>query len=53
MAYLVVGERLPRVEGVAKATGEAKFTADLSLPRMLYGNILKALEEKSPKKQTY
>lgn len=42
MEYSVIGERLPRVEGVAKATGEAKYTADLSLPRMLYGKILRS-----------
>ncbi|PIP06340.1 MAG: hypothetical protein COX51_09085, partial [Syntrophobacteraceae bacterium CG23_combo_of_CG06-09_8_20_14_all_50_8] len=33
---------LPRVDGVIKAAGEAKFTADMVLPRMLYGKILRS-----------
>lgn len=40
--FSVVGKRLPRVEGVIKATGEAKYTADLTFPGMLFGKILRS-----------
>ena len=40
--YSVVGQRVPRIDGVAKATGEAKFTGDLVLPRMLYARALRS-----------
>jgi len=40
--YSVIGKSLPRVDGVIKAAGEAKFTADMVLPRMLYGKILRS-----------
>ena len=40
--YSVIGKRLPRVDGVVKATGEAKYTADMVLPRMLYGKVLRS-----------
>ena len=37
-----IGKRLPRIEGVVKATGEAKYTTDLSFPGMLIGKILRS-----------
>lgn len=40
--YSIIGKRIPRLEGIAKVTGEAKFTDDLILPRMLYGKILRS-----------
>ncbi len=40
--YKVVGKRVPRTDSVPKATGAARFTADISLPRMLYGKILRS-----------
>jgi 4-hydroxybenzoyl-CoA reductase subunit alpha len=40
--YSVIGRRLPRVDGILKATGSAKFGNDLSLPGMLYGKILRS-----------
>ncbi len=40
--YINIGKRLPRVDGIIKATGEAKYAADLSLPGMLYGKILRS-----------
>lgn len=40
--YSVVGQRLPRVDSVAKATGQASFTGDMVLPGMLYGKILRS-----------
>jgi CO/xanthine dehydrogenase Mo-binding subunit len=36
----VVGTSIPRVDGVAKATGAARYSSDLSRPGMLYGKIL-------------
>lgn len=40
--YSVVSQRLPRVDSVAKATGQASFTGDMVLPGMLYGKILRS-----------
>jgi 4-hydroxybenzoyl-CoA reductase subunit alpha len=42
MEYAVIGKRLPRIDAPLKATGEAKYTADLSLPGMLFGKTLKS-----------
>ena len=38
----VVGKSTKRVDTSAKATGEALFTADLSLPRMLFAKVLRS-----------
>lgn len=38
----VVGKRLPRADAVEKAKGQAPFTCDISLPRMLYGKFLRS-----------
>ncbi len=38
----VVGKRLPRPDGVAKVTGAAKFAADIKLPEMLIGKVLRS-----------
>ncbi len=40
--YSVIGKRIPRVDGSVKATGEAIFTADIVLPKMLCGKILRS-----------
>jgi 4-hydroxybenzoyl-CoA reductase subunit alpha len=40
--YSIVGKPVPRIDGIAKVTGEAKFTGDLMLPRMLYAKILRS-----------
>lgn len=40
--YAVVGKSVPRIDAPTKALGEAKFTADLGLPGMLYGKILRS-----------
>lgn len=40
--YVNIGKRLPRVDGVVKATGEAKYAGDLSLLGMLHGKILRS-----------
>jgi len=38
----VVGKRLTQPDGVAKATGAAKYTADIKLPGMLIGRVLRS-----------
>ncbi len=40
--YRVVGQRLPKADAVVKATGEAKFAADLSVQGMLWGKVLRS-----------
>ena len=40
--YVNIGKRLPRVDAVVKATGEAKYAGDLSLPGMLHGKMLRS-----------
>lgn len=38
----VVGCSVPRVDGMAKVTGAAKFAIDLSVPGMVYGAIVRS-----------
>jgi CO/xanthine dehydrogenase Mo-binding subunit len=38
--YSVVGKRVNRVDALAKVTGKALYSADISLPGMLYGKVL-------------
>ena len=38
----VIGERLPRIESIAKVTGEAQYTVDLKMAGMLHGKILRS-----------
>ena len=40
--HSLVGKDMKRVDAIAKATGQALFTADLALPRMLYGKALRS-----------
>jgi 4-hydroxybenzoyl-CoA reductase subunit alpha len=40
--YAVIGKRVPRVDSVPKASGEARYTADLVLPGMLWGKVLRS-----------
>jgi CO/xanthine dehydrogenase Mo-binding subunit len=40
--YSVVGKSLPRVDAEVKVTGDAIFTYDIAVPRMLYGAILRS-----------
>jgi CO/xanthine dehydrogenase Mo-binding subunit len=42
VGYSVVGKPLPRVDGKVKVTGEGKFAADIMLPNMLHGKILRS-----------
>ena len=37
--YSFIGKGIPRVDGLEKVTGEAIFSPDIHLPRMLIGKI--------------
>ncbi|HWP35393.1 MAG TPA: xanthine dehydrogenase family protein molybdopterin-binding subunit [Thermodesulfobacteriota bacterium] len=39
MSYAVVGTGVPRVEGVEKVTGRARYAADVALPGLLWGKL--------------
>jgi 4-hydroxybenzoyl-CoA reductase alpha subunit len=38
----LVGQSVVRIDSLAKATGEARYTADLTLPRMLHAKVLRS-----------
>ncbi len=38
----VIGKATPTLDGSAKVTGRAMYTADISVPNMLYGRILRS-----------
>lgn len=40
--YAYIGKSVPRVDGPAKARGEARYTGDLELPGMLHARILRS-----------
>ncbi len=40
--FSVIGKRLPDIDGPQKVTGQAQFTADIVLPGMLHGKILRS-----------
>lgn len=40
--FSVIGKAVPRVDALAKVTGRAVYAADLSLPGMLHGKILRS-----------
>ena len=40
--YKVIGSRPVRPDGVDKVTGRAKYGADINLPGMLYGRVLRS-----------
>src|ERR1043166_174663 len=40
--FSVVGQRVQRVEGYDKVTGESKYIADVALPGMLIGKVLRS-----------
>ncbi|MEN6615211.1 MAG: 4-hydroxybenzoyl-CoA reductase, partial [Syntrophorhabdus sp.] len=40
--YNVINTRIPRVDARAKATGEARYAADLSMPNMLFAALLQS-----------
>jgi len=37
-----IGKRVPRIDGIEKATGTAKYLGDLKIAGMLYGKILRS-----------
>lgn len=41
MAFQVIGQNVERIDARAKATGEAKFTVDLTAPGMVYAKYLR------------
>ena len=41
-AFKVIGSRPIRPDGVDKVTGRANFGADLNMPGMLYGRVLRS-----------
>jgi 4-hydroxybenzoyl-CoA reductase alpha subunit len=40
--FSVIGKRLPRVDGYDKVTGMASYVADIKLPNMLHGKVLRS-----------
>src|ERR687887_1583284 len=40
--FSVIGQRVQRVEGYDKVTGESKYVADIQLPGMLVGKVLRS-----------
>ncbi len=40
--FTYVGKSIPRIDSRSKVTGEAIFTADMTLPRMLVGKVLRS-----------
>jgi CO/xanthine dehydrogenase Mo-binding subunit len=38
----VVGQRLPRLDGIGKVTGKHVYAADFTLPGMLFGKVLRS-----------
>ena len=40
--FKAIGTRMRKVDGLAKAMGQAKYTDDLQLPEMLHGKILRS-----------
>src|SRR5688572_29956652 len=40
--FRVIGRRTPKVDGTEKVTGRAQFGADIYLPRMLVGKVLRS-----------
>src|SRR5882724_4801324 len=41
-AHRVIGKALRKIDATAKVTGVTRFADDLSLPRMLYGKLLRS-----------
>lgn len=41
--YTIVGQNFPRIDAIAKVTGEARYTCDLKFTGMLWGRFFEAL----------
>jgi xanthine dehydrogenase YagR molybdenum-binding subunit len=37
-----IGKRIPRIDGIYKTTGRAKYTFDVKVPGMIYGKIIRS-----------
>ena len=42
MRQIAVGRRIPLLDGVEKATGRTRYGADISLPGMIWGAVLRS-----------
>src|SRR5215467_357251 len=42
MAHRIVGQPIGRLEGIAKVRGEARYSADVSLPGLVWGKALRS-----------
>lgn len=40
--FSILGSRVPRLDGPAKVSGQARYSTDVRLPGMLYGKILRS-----------
>src|SRR4030042_4435430 len=40
--YTIIGKNFPRIDAIAKVTGEARYTCDLKFTGMLWGKILRS-----------
>jgi CO/xanthine dehydrogenase Mo-binding subunit len=40
--FSIIGSSVPRVDGIDKVTGKAKYTGDLVVPGMLEGKFLRS-----------
>ena len=40
--FTTIGQDAPRIDAVAKATGQAKFAGDLRVPGMAFGRLLRS-----------
>ncbi|HLE80271.1 MAG TPA: xanthine dehydrogenase family protein molybdopterin-binding subunit, partial [Dehalococcoidia bacterium] len=41
-SFNAVGKRVPRIEGVAKVTGETKYSGDIQLRGLLHAKVLRS-----------
>ncbi len=41
-SYQVIGKAIPRIDGVEKVTGQARYAADMTAPGMLWGKSMRA-----------
>ena len=41
-SFKFVGQSVPRVDGIEKVTGQAKFLGDLAVPGMLHGKVVRS-----------
>jgi CO/xanthine dehydrogenase Mo-binding subunit len=39
--FRIIGRRTPKVDAIEKVTGRAQFGADVPLPRLLMGKVLR------------